>query len=158
MSAFVSSRRALYALVAVAFVGVLTIHPTWAKSLGADVWNMPALKEQLRESQNDIARLDAEDQGVRQRIAVKESLVQDLLAGRATLAEVTEQFTALDASRPEYMDILRANHPAASDREVMARNVISYALPRVPAEERAAVSSKLEVDLQQMLSGAGAAE
>jgi hypothetical protein len=158
VSEFVSSRRALYALFAVACVGVLSVHPTWAKSLGADVWNMPALKEQLRETQSDIARLDAEDQGVRQRIAVKESLIQDLLAGRATLAEVTEQFTALDATRPEYMDVLRANYPAASDREVMARNVISYAMPRVPAEERDAVSSKLEADLRHMLSGAAAAE
>ncbi len=156
MSESVFTRRAVVALLVIAVVGVLAVHPTWARSLGADVWNVPSLKEQLREMENDIVRLEGEDEAVRHRIAVKETLIADLLTGRSSLAEVTEQFAELDVSRPAYMATLRATYPAATDREVMAHNVIAYALPRVPAEEREAVSSRLEADLQQMLSGAAA--
>jgi hypothetical protein len=35
----------------------------------------------------------------------------------------------------------------------MARNVISYVLPRVPADQKDAVVKRLEAELQQMLAG-----
>lgn len=152
MSDFVFTRRALLAVAVIALIGILAVHPTWAKSIGVDVWNVPALKEQLRATADEGARLGEEDEAVLHRIAVKESLVTDLVAGRATLAEVTEQFYILDASRPAYLAVLRESYPAATDREMIARNVIAYALPRAAPEERETLSSRLEADLQQMLA------
>jgi hypothetical protein len=153
VSESVFTRRALLTLFVVAIFGVLVVRPTWAQSIGADVWNMPALKEHMRELQSDIARLDAEDEVVRHRIAVKEAFVADLYAGRATLVETTERFAELDASRPLYMATLRRTYPAATDRETIARNVIEYALLRVALDERKTLSGRLEAELQRMLSG-----
>lgn len=153
MPEFVFTRRALFALFAIALVGVLAVHPTWAKSLGADVWNMPSLQQQIRATENDSARLQAEDEEVRQRIAVKEALIVELIAGRTTLAKVTDEFAELDASRPSYLATLHMIYPDTSDRECIARNVIAYVLPRVTPEERAALSSRLEDELHQMFSG-----
>jgi hypothetical protein len=152
VSDLVFTRRAVLALFVIALCGVLAIHPTLAQSLGVDVWNVSTLKAQLRATETENVRLAAEDEEVRDRIAIKEGLITDLIAHRTTLAEVTEQFIVLDASRPRYLEILRRAYPATTDREVMARNVIAYTLPRVAPEERAAVSSRLEADLQQMLS------
>ena len=51
---------------------------------------------------------------------MKEVIVTDLLAGRAPLAEATEQFTVMNASRPEYMVVIRANVlSGATDHEKM---------------------------------------
>lgn len=152
MPEFVFTRRALLALVVTGVVGVLAVHPTWAKSIGADVWNVAALKDELRATQLDNARLECEDEQVRYRIALKESLIKDLIAERATLADVSGQFATLDATRPAYMDVLRKAYPGGTDQEVVARNVIAYTLARVAPGDRATVSSRLEADLRKMLS------
>jgi hypothetical protein len=153
VSESVFTRRALLTLFVLAVFGVLAVRPTWAQSIGADVWNVPALKEHMRELQIDIARLDAEDEQVRDRIAVKGAFVADLAAGRTTLVETTARFAELNTDRPRYMATLRRIYPAATDRETIARNVIEYTLLSVAPDERSALSSRLEAELRQMLSG-----
>jgi hypothetical protein len=146
-------RRALFAALVVA-AAALAVHPTWARAVGLDVWNVPALSAQVRASEAEGSRLADEDDEVRHRIAVKDAIVTDLYAGRLTLVEATDRFTAMNATRPHYLPAIRAAFPGATDREKMARNVISYALPRVPAPERGAAASRFETDLRQMLADA----
>jgi hypothetical protein len=133
-------------------VGVLTVHPTLAQSIGADVWNMPALQEQVREAAAEDARLSDEGDDVLRRIAIKDAIVGDLIAGRVTLVEATDRFTALNAARPRYLAALRESFSGATDQEKFARNVISFAVCRVEPHERAELSSRLETELQQTLA------
>jgi hypothetical protein len=138
-------------------IGVLSaVRPTWAQSIGADVWNVPALQEQVRASVAEETRLDCEDGEVMRRIAVKEAIAADLAEGRCTLAEATDRFNELNATRPEYVSTLLRSVPGATDREKFARNVISYALIRVEPSERPALSSRLEAELRQMLADSAA--
>ncbi len=155
MLASVSARRVLIAAFALVLV-VLAFHPTWARAVGADVWNVPALQNQLHAEANEDERLGEEAELVHTRIMIKEGIVTNMLAGRITLAEATERFTVLNASRPRYLDAIRKEYPGATDEEKMARNVIGYALPRVPANERDTVACRMEAELGQMLA-AGAA-
>ena len=134
--------------------GALVVHPTWAESIGVDVWNVPALNKQVRASVDEGDRLASEDDEVLRRIAIKESIVIELIFGRTTLAEATEQFVALNSARPTYLDELRNAFPGATDQEKFARNVISFAVSRVPPHERPALSSRLETELRQMIAGA----
>jgi hypothetical protein len=131
---------------------VLVAHPTLARSIGADVWNVPALKEQVRESTEEDDRLTDEDGDVRRRIAIKDAIIAELLAGRTTLSEATDRFAALNSGRPRYLTAIREGFPGATDQEKFARNVISFALARVEPHERANVSSRLETDLRQMIA------
>ena len=131
---------------------VLVAHPTLAQSIGADVWNMPALKEQVRAADAEDDRLSTEDDDVLRRIAIKDTIVIDLIAGRTTLADATTRFTELNAGRPRYLAALRESYPGAPDQEKFARNVISFAVSRVAPEERAALSSRLETELRQMVA------
>jgi len=133
-------------------VSALAVHPTWARSIGVDVWNLPELKEQFHASAAEGDRLTSEDDEVLRRIAIKEAIISDLVAGRSTLAETTERFTELNAGRPEYVEALRDTFPGATDQEKFARNVISFALCRAPRDERAALSSRLEAELRQMIA------
>ncbi len=134
-------------------LAVLTVHPTWAQAIGADVWNLPALNEQIRTEEAEDDRLADADETVRQRIAIKEAIVADLIAGRCTLAAATDQFTELNAARPEYLTVLRTEFAGETDREKFARNVIAFTLPRVAAPERAALRARLDAELRRMLAG-----
>lgn len=139
------------AVFAVAFAA-LACHPTLARSFGADVWNVPALEAQLRDATDEGARLRTEDDAVLNRIAMKEAIVRELLAGRATLAEATDRFLALNAARPATLEAVRITHAGATDREKTARNVISFALGRAPAAARGAISQRLEDELRQLIA------
>ncbi|AWM41686.1 hypothetical protein GobsT_72270 [Gemmata obscuriglobus] len=136
------------ALFAVAFVALVS-HPTLAQSLGADVWNVSNLRDQVRAATDESARLSAEDDTVLNRIAVKESIVRELIEGRATLTEATDRFAQLNAARPQALNAIRFAYPGTTDREKTARNVISFALGRTPAAARAALSERLEAEFQQ---------
>lgn len=142
--------RLLTAGGVLAALALLAGHPTLAKSIGADVWNVPALNDQLRESSDLNAQLDDEDEEVRHRIAMKEAIIGELIASRATLAETTAKFIELNAARPEYVTTIRATYPGATDEEKAARNVIAYALARAPASGYEALSQRLDAELQQM--------
>jgi hypothetical protein len=152
LESLLSRPRFLIGSCLVVGVSVLAVHPTWARALGADVWNLPALKEQVRESAAEGDRLADEDSDVLRRIAIKEGIIADLIAGRSTLAEATDRFTELNAARPEYVQSLRESFPGTTDQEKFARNVISFALSRAALPERAALSSRLEGELRQMLA------
>lgn len=132
---------------------MLAAHPTWASSIGADVWNVPGLEEELRVRADEANQLADQDEEIRHRINVKEVIIADLLAKRITLAEATEQFTVMNESRPQYMAMIRATFPGETDQEKIARNVISFALLRVKPQERDTVNHRLEKELHLMLTG-----
>jgi hypothetical protein len=135
--------------------GLLAVNPTWAQSLGLDVWNVPALNAELRESAGTDRQLTDQSDGVRRRIAVKDAIIADLLAERITLAEATERFGELNAGHPEYLMTIRATYPGETDREKFARNVIAFARMRASPDQVEAVTARLEYELQDM---SGAAE
>ena len=78
--------------------------------------------------------LDLENAEIRDRIAVKEGLISQLLRGQSSLAATTEQFMALNESHPEYLDVIRRSCPGATDEEKMARNVLEFSSPALNAE------------------------
>ena len=152
LEALLARPRALVCSSLVIGAVVLVAHPTLAQSIGADVWNMPALKEQVRAAGAEDERLTTEDDDVRRRIAIKDAITAELIAGRTTLADATDRFTELNAGRPRYLTALRDAYPGATDQEKFARNVISFAISRAEPAERADLSSRLETELRQMVA------
>jgi hypothetical protein len=151
---FALARRHL-ALAALALpFALLAGNPTWAQSLGLDVWNVPALQDELRTGEGTDRQLTDQSEEVRRRIAVKDAIITELLDGQITLAEATDRFTALNAGYPEYLLTIRATQPGDTDREKFARNVIAFARLRTAPDQVEAVTSRLEGELQEM-TGAG---
>jgi hypothetical protein len=157
LSLLLNRRRLLVAVLVVAGVGILAAHPTLAQSLGVDVWNVPSLQEELRAGEGVDRQLTDQSQEVRQRIAVKDAIVADLVAGRISLSEATERFAELNAAHPEYLDAIRAAFAGETDQEKMARNVIAFAVLRTAPDERDLLTARLEAELHQM-TGSLAAE
>jgi hypothetical protein len=146
------SGLALIALVLAIPVAAIA-NPTWAASVGLDVWNVPALQEQNAVADERNRNLEDANQELHSRIDVKEGLIRNLIAGRTTLAAVRDQFLILDQDRPDYMFVIRQNKPGATDEEAMTHNVIGYTLIRLDglsALEKLAVIARLDAEFRRM--------
>ncbi len=128
-------------------------HPSWAQAVGVDVWNLAELEEQTRATTAHNRVLLAEDYEIQQRIAIKESLIEELVAGHTSLAATTDAFLELNRAMPQHMTVIRSLYPGRSDRELVARNVLDYAKGRsVSDREEQAVQSRLEHELDALIA------
>lgn len=134
-------------------VAVVTVaNPELAERLGLDVWNLPGLRAKMDASEELDRDIAAASDDVRHRIAVKETIVNDVIAGRCDLAAATQRFAEMNATRPGYMDVIRAAHPGDTDEEKLARNVIAFCEARVPPADRAALTERLGAQLTRLRS------
>lgn len=111
--------------------------PGWLTAAGLDVWSAPGLRQQVTANLREQARLDAEIADVQSQILGKERLVEELIAGRISLTDATDQFEAMLATQPRTANGLRLLYPdAVTDRERVARHVVDYTRSRLidPAE------------------------
>jgi hypothetical protein len=148
-------RIAFGLLVVIALVVAVWARPAWAASVGLDIWNMPDLRKQMESSTIQSRELDQENAEIRDRIAVKEGLISQLLMGRSSLAATTEQFMALNESHPEYLDVIRRFYPGATDEEKMAGNVLEFCWPRLNSEsawQRFALLARLHGEFQSLFA------
>lgn len=96
------------------------------------------------ETRDTHRRLAAKLDAVVARMHYKERLVDELIAGRADLMSVADEFLRMNREEPECLAILRRHFPGETDREVAARNVIDYVAPRVKPADRAAIRQRLD--------------
>lgn len=140
-------------LVPAVTVATITVtNPQLAERLGLDVWNLPGLHEKIEASEERDREIGAASDDVRHRIALKEAIVADVLAERCDLAAATERFIEMNATRPDYMTVIRGAHPGDTDAEKMAHNVIAFCQTRVPPADRAALTKRLGAQLARMRS------
>jgi hypothetical protein len=141
---------ALTGLFVTLIAGVSYADPSWTTDLGVDFWSVPTLKARLQHENEWRDQLDARDDVVLQRIAVKNQIVGDLLARRKSLVQAAAEFKELNEDQPRYMEALREAYPSRSDEECFCRNVIAYVASAVqlrPARAKAEVA-RLEAELQ----------
>ena len=154
-----SFRRVGVALVVVAVAVVA--NPAWSASLGIDVWNLPALHDEIADETAKGREFERRDADVFRRIELKDRLVADLIAGRTTLAEVTPQFVELNRDRPGYMTAIRASYPGRTDEERTARTVLQYAerqLAQSPSASHVEITARLEHEFADLFPTSAAAE
>jgi hypothetical protein len=97
------------------------------------------------DSHGDVVRseLEAQLQSVKDRTAYKSDLIDRLIAGNATLAEVTDEFRRLNRGTPA-VGVIRVYYRGSSDEEKNARNVITFVdLRPLPADRKAEVLARL---------------
>jgi hypothetical protein len=77
-------------------------------------------------------RLEREQVMIRQRMM--KSIADDVVDGRVTLAEATSLFSELNKQPRDLTAIIRRNFPADTERQSVARQVISWSTMRVAAD------------------------
>ena len=100
------------AVVGLTLAGAGYANPSWTTGLGLDFWNVPTLKARLARDRSIAADLENRDQQVLQRIAVKETLIEDLVGGRLSLTD-TAAIPPLNAGRADYATAIRTMYPDA---------------------------------------------
>jgi hypothetical protein len=151
---------AIAALVLIVPMAAAIARPVWICTIGLGVWNVAALREQTKSSAMHNCELDAERSEVLQRIALKDELITNLIAGRSTLAAMTLQFMALNEGYPAYMSVIRDSYPGASDEEKMARNVLDFLSIRLahePTWRRLTLLARLETEFHALSAEFGKA-
>ena len=145
------SRPRVFVGLAVLLSALTAAKPSWANEIGVDVWNLPTLEQDEREAIDLTSELTATDHEVQQRIVIKESKIGELIAGRLTLAEVTDEFLTMNQMKPGFMSCIRAQYAGRTDREKMAHNVIDYARGRLEHDGNdASILSHLDAELDEM--------
>jgi hypothetical protein len=138
---------AVFALLATAAAALAT-EPVWVTA-GLDVWNAPALRQELADGAKRHRELGETGAVVMRRIEAKEALVGRLIDGEISLAEAAARFLDLNRIREDHMSLLRAMYPDMTDDERTARNVIAYTATRLadlPADRQAEVTERLEAE------------
>jgi hypothetical protein len=125
--------------------------------LAVALYLVPAAREaarfrtQVTALAEEAAEMDGTRDVIRTRAARKRALVDDLIAGRVSLAGATGRFLALNRGDPDYMAVIRSDHPGRTDEESQARNLVANVLTALddPAD-RARLRARLGGELGEM--------
>ncbi len=146
--------RAVSALTmtVVVYYGFVLVCPERSHVLGLDIWNYFKEKKDLDESVRRSAEFEMVNRRMVKIALRKEAVARDLIDGRITLLDASEQFLTLNREYPRLMTQARSNYPSTSDEESCAMQVIRYIHvcamihPKAPPE----VVTRLEVELKDM--------
>jgi hypothetical protein len=116
-----------YIVAGLIMIAVAMSPGRWTSRAGLDFWNIPQLEAEIAACEEKSKRMDAENEALTVRIQIKDVLVKELIAGRVSLASVSDQFYTLNSDDPVVIDQLRRHFHIDDDRAVAALNVIAFA-------------------------------
>jgi hypothetical protein len=136
---------------------LLCLAPQALSPLGLDFGDLPALQRRLEETRLRGEELDRRREALLRRIAAKERVVAELVAGRLTLLQAAARFRDLKGEPPD----LAAPPGLAcgcSEGERLCREVMAWAdgwLAEQAPQRAAAVAARLEAELRRHRDRAG---
>lgn len=93
--------------------------------VGLDVWNVPALHDQLHAAEADRDALTDLQEHLHAQAQATDTVVRRLLDGRVPLAEAAGDLGVINADRAAMLLVMREAHPGATDRELFARYAVN---------------------------------
>ena len=117
-------------IVFAVLVAVFVCYPGGMAGAYQNASEVSKLHEEFDQLYKERARLEERAVYIADRIAIKEALIEDLIAGKQTLLEVTERFAELNSDESD-AEMIRIHFPGACDLERNANNVLGYAEQRV---------------------------
>jgi hypothetical protein len=140
--------------------GATYAYPSWPESVGLDFWNVPELEARMEFEQHHAMELAARLEASRQRIALREGAIDELVEGSITPREAVAVFLNVNRSYPEALAAARVLLPAGTDEQQAAAQVIAYLTGR--SEEDARISqafiARLRHELMESKSAANTRE
>jgi predicted aminopeptidase len=112
-------------LIALLAVG-MSVYPSFAAESTADFFDMPDLQQMIRAEERLDRELARVDQEVLHRLACRQEVVSDLVAGRISFALAVRTFVDLNRSDPAAQRLTRMVFGGRTDEERGARQVIAH--------------------------------
>ena len=125
--------------ISAGIAGVALAYPRWVMALGLDLWKLPDMNRQIVINLIFNEQLDRQVRAATNRLAVKQSIADELYDGRLTLRKAAECFRNLNRANPKFAEHVRILHPNCSDDECQYWNVIDCVANsggRYPNEDR----------------------
>jgi hypothetical protein len=124
--------KALWRLsLAVGLLGLVVVvahhlFPEWADRQGLDFRTTLRLVGEMDQNRQRMNDLEVELQAACRRIALKDRLAEDLLAGRRTLREAARLLRQGEGVSAAYLEELRHCYPGQTDMDVLCRHLFLY--------------------------------
>lgn len=132
-------------------VAILLTYPGGISAAYTDLCCFDEDSHQMEDDQVTGVDLSVRTHAIAERIALKESLVTELIEGRTTLAAVAERFHKLNRDVPACMSAVRMKYPEMSDDERMTMNVLDFVKVRdLTPTQLDAVLGRLNTEYEQM--------
>lgn len=130
------------ALVAGAFltasaVVCITAYPALAQELSADIWDGPDWRTRLTDSERRAHELARQEEVVVKRVALRNEVVNDLIAGRLTADDAIVRFVELNRTGQEMMRRVRERYGGDTDEERAGWQLVSHLRSRQTPRARA---------------------
>jgi hypothetical protein len=111
----------------VAALGALGVfaYPSLANDVG-ELWHVMDDQERIRAAEESNSRIDREAFLIRERIALKDEVVRDLLDGRIGFDEAAERFAEMNRMQPSALKLVRLRFPGQTDEERAAWQLLNY--------------------------------
>jgi hypothetical protein len=133
------TRPGLIVALCVGLVSVAYADPKVAADWGLDFWNYSKADQELKESMHLHSRLSECHEQMRWRSELRASLIEDLLARRATPEQTLRQFQELNRSSTMSSELLWALYGTDDERYIAGRQLGRYLenFVRIDARHRA---------------------
>src|ERR1700730_12828048 len=76
--------------------GVSLAQPKWMAELGLDLGSLPGLFRETVAAEERLADMEKRDEVIRERIRLKDQLINELIAGRVSLKAASAEFRSLN--------------------------------------------------------------
>lgn len=142
-------------LLAVFCAAIAAIRPSWATSLGMDLWNLPQLERDLADREQWGAELARRTQIIKDRTFAKTRLTQELIEGQWTLRETAARFRILEMYPEPIADFGAPRFPGHSEGERYCNAVLQWVRADLHDEDAAfakKVTDRLERELAEYMA------
>lgn len=127
-------RAAKWTMILLTVCGVVGVASDRLTACGYDFWRYSAYQQQLEEDTTLSEALDARLENSEERLALKELIVREFLAGRTTFDGVIDSFRQTNEGNDRVMQYMHTYYPAADDREIAARNALQFIGSSLPKD------------------------
>ncbi|MCE9562795.1 MAG: hypothetical protein K8U57_12180 [Planctomycetes bacterium] len=121
--------------------------PRWVQSLGLDVWNFHALREEARITREHSVAVEAERVRLRREVEASGHTANRLIDGRITLADAIDELEPILQHRVGF-ECAWLQDPPPTFRHSVARYIINRVEATLEAkpEQRTVVSARLKAE------------
>jgi hypothetical protein len=117
---------AVSSFLSAAGLAAVFAYPAEADDPGGDVWQIVKAQSRIAEADRNMRKIDQEDEYVMRRVAIREEIIRDLVAGRMTFEQATQRYVELNRTYPTALTNLRRMYAGRTDEERAARQLVTH--------------------------------
>jgi hypothetical protein len=138
---------AVLSFMAVIFLLACVLSPHWAKRIGLDVWNLPDLREALKQEGDRHQILQDQKDQILHEIEFSEYIAGRLIDGTMTLTQATNEVEPIMRNRPGFDTTWEFAYRVHTVRQGVARYLIIRVEALMNTDSRwPALSARLEAE------------